>query len=259
MPINIPEHKRFIQHTLLLFLAVTLILVAISGRRVTKDQDVYQEVGRFIVRPYKFGIYLTERDSGIFYNISPYNDGILTPEANEYSKEYLEITANRFLSNRKNALLTYFGLNFPKATFNRYTYTAPAIDDSTIVSSVENELKVGIGQRTLSYNEEDFILDQDANIITPTTQEQMGDVSKILGKKVRESTSSQLLMDIKDKEFIVIANEKNTGALKISLSEPNYVTAYLDKENNLIDIRTADSLSQIKIEVVDSIRTVFND
>lgn len=259
MPISNPKHRRILQHTLLFSIAVALILVAISGRRVTRDQDVYQEVGRFIVRPYKFGIYLTERDSGIFYNLSPYNDGILTAEANEYSKEYLEITANKFLSNRKNALLTYFGLNFPKATFNRYTYKAPAIGESTILSSVENELKVGIGQRTLSYNEEDFILDQDANIITPTTQEQMSDVSKILGKKVGESTSSDMLMDIKDKNFIVIANEKNTGALKISLSEPNYVAAYIDKKNNLVDIRTTDSLSQIKIEVVDSIRTVFND
>jgi len=63
------NHRSFIT----ILALTTLLYVSLNGIYTPPGQDIYKKSGHFVIKPYKFGIYIEQGKSGKFYNFSPYD------------------------------------------------------------------------------------------------------------------------------------------------------------------------------------------
>lgn len=115
--------KPILFFALIIILAVNLILIS-----TPRDRDYYKKLGYFELRPYKYGLYLTQRNSDLFYNFSPYDFYYGNNPSDKVIKIQNKVAANEFgdrnqflenLNSTYNGMLSYFNILSPTVSFLR--------------------------------------------------------------------------------------------------------------------------------------------
>ncbi len=235
-----------------LLYVVCLIIIALgaAGAYVPKDLDKYKKVGYFQIRPYKYGVYLTQKDSGIFYNFSPFNDYlasaipkdfILKYDSNITSEE--SVKQNDFIDKYEilaDSIKSYLGFYEPKATFkfanNQLVYKTSLLNNRLSVEYLENIDSSII--HTMSLNNTDIVYDSFGNVYSNTDPETISLFNNVYKKTLNTEIK---LWNIDNKpEYIYIFNPETNGQITITRENKNYKINNLDMVNLLIEFNTSE-------------------
>lgn len=211
--------------------ALSLVVISVKGANIPVDKDIYANVGRFVVRPYSYGIYLSQTPSGIFYNFSPYDAYyeqnkeklIKWQEPPIVSKESKLKKDTNAIETLFHSVLSYFGIRNPTATFEQQD--ANVIKISSIIE--KNRLVVTLSSKidrpftstilTMSFN--------DSDKFTDVTNESpihidMSKNSRFLGKR------------------LAIYNPNTLGVIVIETDSSYNDSVYINTTNKLIEIKS---------------------
>ncbi len=264
--VNRPDLNKGLK--LLLF--ICLLIVSLYGRSIPIDKDMYAEINRFTVRPYKYGLYVTELPSGIFYNFSAYDAYYTDPEGVEHrlmsqnpqiqSKEsYLRYSSQAFIA-KAYSVLSYFDITRPTASFDTSSgeIILRAIPEGNKVHFRLEKIPEGLIQSdkltlTLSFNEDDIIFDQEGNLYTDNENETIQEFTEISGFELKKLENLPQKIGVKYKQALFVANKNTNGIIKIKLDNPNYNDSFVNLEKGLFefDLVSKDS-PEIVVELYES-------
>lgn len=220
------------------------------GVKVPKDFDIYKKVGFFIMRPYHYGLYLTQQNSKVFYNVSPYQAYYLDGQGNKenlikwenpiYSKEsQLLYDGSKKYQTIGQSVLSYLELQDPTATFSF------SKSELVLESSVENsKIAFIIGKNTfttsdsrtlfmtLSFNPSDIIFDEHGNVYTSSTDlEVLQDINNALNLNLKPAQDP---LEYRNSATLYVFNKDLNGVLKLEVKNSNQEINNLNFEENLI-------------------------
>lgn len=176
-----------------LVLVGILSLVIALGRPLPFGTDYKKQEGRFTVRTYKYGVFINQPPSRIFYNFSPYDAFYLDHNGNKQRFAYWDNVITSKENSYKDgiitpqivSLLSSFNLLQPKATFASEagkTVIKTKTEDNQIRAYVAENPYVNNSQEsviTLSYNPTDILIDGNLNLIdTSIGKELLTDIEK---------------------------------------------------------------------------------
>lgn len=239
---------RVIGKHLPLPLVIVLFVFTLTGVSIPKDYELYKKVGFFVIRPYKYGLYLTQQNSKIFYNVSPYQFYYLNDSGD---KENLlnwseEIHSKETQLNKGQkvfySLLSYLKLADPKATFkndNKSLVLNSHIEENKILLKLSKNTFTQANSQplyvTLSFNEKDIVFDDKNSVYSTITSEELKDINKNLKTALKISEAS--FSNETNVETIYILNPELNGYLYIPANTPNQVIEKIDLQNNLLEVR----------------------
>ncbi len=246
-------------------IAILLIVVGIRGVFVPKDLDKYNKVGYFQVRPYKYGLYLTQKDTGIFYNLSPFNDYLLPHNTSLLNYSETQTIANEsvrktdFISSYGTAfdtVMSYLGLYTPTATFEtqeeKVTYKYNNQSNKLTFSITSNTDYQNL-VRTLSINESDIIYDNNGVLYSNTDPETVSLLNTVYKKTIETKVT-----DWNEKQtnpmYLYVYNPHTNGQIEIPVDTNSFKISDVNTALLRIEFQMLNSQdSTIYFEVKESI------
>lgn len=242
---------------------VLLLGFTLYGTSEPWNKDLSAKINSFILKPYKYGIYLSPIQ-GEFYNFSPY-DFFLKYEDNTIEKiidtkstvmaEEFTIQAT-ILKEKVDIIKSYFQLSFPTVTF---------MDETTNISMrtsvVGNKLYIwaeNIPQRlrknslvlTMSFNEYDCVFDSAGNLHYATEENLPLFLEKIPYKM---STNNSDVSAVNRGTNLLIMSTKHNSVIKIKDDIYSYKSLKINKEDLTVEIELTEPGKKLGVEVFDSL------
>lgn len=246
-------------------------MIFLYGVAIPKDFDIYKKVGFFVIRPYRYGLYLTQQNSKIFYNVSPYQTYYLDGQGNKenlirwetpiYSKEsQINFDGSKKYQTIFHTVLSYLKVQNPSATFtfNKNELVLDSrVEGNKIAFVISRNTFTLSNSRTLfmtlSFNQDDIIFDEHRVIYTQSTDaETLNDINTALGLNLNPAQNPKGYLDSKT---LYIFNRNLNGILKIEVKNNNQEVAKLNFEENIIEFKVLDKKGErpyIEIEVSDN-------
>lgn len=267
-----------IKNSPLLSIFVVTVLMAISlyGNETSRDMEMYKKIGWFIIRPYRYGVYLTQQDSGIFYNFSPYDTyrineqgenktllpegtGLQSLESNLYKDKLKKPLAAIYSS------LSYFNKTNPIATFNqngkKIVFGTSTIGNKIRFNLIQDSVNTSnTGQLflALSFNEGDFIVDQNGTLISGNPSKDVEEINGLIGNNIIMTASSNPNETLIGVNKLLIFNKKIGGVIGVDNSSQEYTLDRIDLDKKLLYFKIIPSETSekpyIEIEVFNSIQ-----
>ncbi len=273
--ISMAQYK--VNGVLLFVLLIGLLGISLHGRPIPRDKEMYKKIGRFEVRPYKYGLYLTQPASNVFYNISPYDFYYLEPQGQEhrllergstevFSNEYWLTQSSSSFPAKLSSVLSYFNYQNPKSTFlipnEKTVLLSEKINNSLFVTLSQYSIDIPTNNvtMTLSFNSNDFIFDDSGNLYNNPLPEDVSDFVKVTQFPLKYYQFESPKRYIVGQQYLFIANRSVPGVIRINLHDPQYDVVYVNLEKQLIefDIKNLEN-AKVKVELYDSLERARND
>lgn len=251
---------------------IGLLAFSLYGRNIPRDKDMYRRVGRFVVHPYKYGLYLTQPASGIFYNFSPYDAYYIGEEGLEhrlverdpmevYSDEYKQTQKTKSFRNKVYAVLSYFNYFDPSSTFSTSKGTTKLITEAegnalyVILDKTFYDMPADKVTLTLSINPDDFVFDDSGNLYNIFPPEEVSDFIRAAQFPLSSHEFEGSKRYVLGQQYLFIMNKNMPGVIRLSLNEPQYEVVYvnLDKQAIEFDMKSTGD-AKVKVELYDSLK-----
>ncbi len=250
-----------------------VLTVTLYGINIPRDLDIYSKQGWFVLRPYKYGVYLTQPNTGVFYNFSPYDayfqKGTETPEKLLKIGEGTELISreSQLLRDTLNrpvaavyAVLSYFSMVDPSATFNaagkKMVLSGRFEGNTAILQINRNELNLRNERElylALSYNEEDFLLNENGSTLIQREPQDIDEINKIYGKALITPSPAQGRNSTEGVNKVIIFNKALNGAIAVDALSDSFEFSFIDTANKLIYFRSkTPDTPLLKVQLYDS-------
>jgi len=248
-----------------------LCVIFLYGVVIPKDFDIYKKVGFFVIRPYHYGLYLTQQNSKIFYNVSPYQAYYLDGQGNKenlikwetpiYSKEsQLIFDQSKKYQTILHTVLSYLKLQNPSATFTfnkNELVLGSRVEGNKIAFVISKNTFTLSNSRTLfmtlSFSQDDIIFDENGFVYTQSADaDTLNDINNALGLNLKPAQNPGEYLDSKT---LYVFNRDLNGILKFEAKNNNQEIAKLNLEENLIEFKVLSrglEKPYIEIEVADN-------
>lgn len=243
----------------------TLLFLALYGRKVPVDKDVYRRIGYFTVRPYKYGLYLTQEPNGVFYNFSPYDFMVETADKKTnlvfegYSSESSYRYKNHSVQTKAASLLSYFGLTNPSATFitesGKVTLASERKNNEVDIylKNIPHDFEEsGFITMTMSVNPSDLIFDEKRTLYTNTPL--YSDIAAIHRLSPAEPVADTY--DVTLKKYLFIANPKTSGVIQVEIDPKKFFNVVVNLKEEQIQFRASMENPSIHMKLLDSMEEV---
>lgn len=275
---QLSDPKKWSKYVPYIKLILFLFFVAVLtyGRRIPTDKDIYIQENRFTIRPYKYGLYITEAPSGIFYNFSPYDSyytddtnaerRIMSLEETTISNETSLRFNNQSLVSKYFSVLSYFGFIRPTATFetpNGNVVVEAESEDNKIhfrLKEVPAErLKSDKLTLGLSYNEEDFIFDISGNIYSDSDIQAVEEFIEPIELNLKPTEDLSEKKGIRYKEYLFIGNRETTGVIAINLNNESYNDIFINTNKDILEfeVNTTENAT-VTVELYEDLKSAVN-
>ncbi|OGC50728.1 hypothetical protein A2716_01680 [candidate division WWE3 bacterium RIFCSPHIGHO2_01_FULL_40_23] len=252
---------------------LTLLILALiySFYGVTTPPDAYisKKIGKYKIRPYKYGIYITDSPSGIFYNFSPYysyftdNRGIknyLLYFDEEVPSEEYKIRNDPFLP-KITSILSYFNLINPSATFKSKNTEVKLTSSSSRNQLVlkldkfrdKNRKPQTIPVLALTVNESDFIFDDRGKLLSPKAEDDIQEFHRTYNILLHnQEESSESAKGPTKPSYIFIFNPRTSGILRTTNSKKDALIT-LDNQKHRLYFEGVSTKPEIILELFDTV------
>lgn len=237
--------NRGIQICALLFLVLT---ISLAGTISMEDSYISGRLGKFTIKPYRYGLFLNEPDSSVFYNFSPYNDfsyfnnerhPLIYWNESTLAQEYL--FGRSPIIPRLLSVLSYFNFISPAANFDSIRgsilYKANLKDNKAIISLLDKSASYpdeASFSMTMSYNDDDFLFDQNGELYTNKSADDIELFRRFYQFNLNPSESTESAMLINPR-YLFIINPTTSGILRLNCTTENIKHVTINKSLRLIE------------------------
>ncbi len=254
--------NRGIQICALLSLVLT---VSLAGTVTMEDSYISGRLGKFTIKPYRYGLFISEPDSAVFYNFSPYNDysyfenkrhPLIYWNESTLAQEYLFGRAP--ILPRLLSVLSYLNLMRPAANFDSIRgpiwYKADLTDNRALISLIDKSASYpeeASFSMTMTFNDQDFLFDQKGELYTNKTTEDIELFRRFyqFDLKMNESTESAVQINPR---YLFIINPTTSGILRLNCTKENIKQVTINKELRLIEFElTSKGKRELEVQSYD--------
>ncbi|MFZ5424215.1 MAG: hypothetical protein ACOZAO_00245 [Patescibacteria group bacterium] len=284
------ELNQLLPQIIGLVVVIATVLISIGGKEIPIGTNVAKKVGRYSVKTYKYGVFLNQTPSRVFYNFSPYDAYYINDDNDQIRLLFWEnLIVSSELSqpigsfkSRLIALLSIFNQIQPKATF--LTQDGPLVLETAVNNHMLNVKLAqspyeGWGHHTvltMSFDDNDYIFTQQGNLLTEKDSEEVKEFEKFfnyslnpLNTEIEEFSENleetEMVKktptpeDLKVKEAIYIVNPKTEGVLRIKQEFNQDAVIEVNLEKELIEfVQPSWKKAEATIELFDSLEEALN-
>ena len=235
----------------------------LSGAIFIDDAFIVKKVRKFEVKPYKYGLFISEPESEVFYNFSPYADYFLDQDkkirlvawdqgflAKEYSYKYNKLVPQLL------TIATYFNLITPTATFDSsfgpIKYSARSINN-LITVEISRKLSGNPARKIFTeilLHENDYVFDEDLVLYSTQNSEELDKFKNFHQLELKHTLLEVAASEINSK-YLYVINPSNSGVIRFRLM--NQTVRYDNEDLALIFDSQTPAQSAIEVEVFDSL------
>jgi len=264
---------RIIKSLLPLLALVTLLAFGVYGAGNTKNVEE-RGFGDFRIRPYRYGIFIANKSFKEFYNFSPYDAYYLTEDGKvihplRWGQEVYSLESGEKSKYKSvfNALLNYFEVSNPKATFisddNRYIFQVAVQGNKLELRSNLNEgLNIYNSDSivtTISFNENNYIFDENNNLYSDNSEDGIESFNSFFNLELKPLEEKYESIEFAYKNYLFIVNPAYPGTIRISKNQNPESKIHINKTGKRIGFeRDYETDQEITLEFFNSLAKARN-